>query len=41
MNNRATYYQKNTEKLLNRAKEYYEHDQDRLQGQGQKILRII
>ena len=30
MNNKTTCYQRNREKLLNRAKEYYENNKERL-----------
>ena len=30
MNNKTTYYQKNKEKHLNRVKEYYEHNKQKL-----------
>ena len=30
MDDKTTYYQRNREKLLNRAKEYYENNKDRI-----------
>ena len=30
----STYYQRNTEKLINRAKEYYENNKEKLKEQA-------
>ena len=32
--NNTTYYQKNREKILNRAKDYYENDKERIREQA-------
>ena len=37
MGGKTTYYQKNKEKPLNRAKEYSEDNKERLQKQAKKI----
>ena len=34
MDDKATYYQKNREKLLNQPKEYYENNKERLREQA-------
>ena len=40
MNNR-TYYQRNREIILNRAKDYYENDKKRLRGQARNKYRNL
>ena len=39
MSDKATYYQKNKEKLLNWAKEFYENNKERLREQVERISR--
>ena len=36
----TTYYQKNREVILNRAKDYYEHNKELLRERGSKKLNI-
>ena len=36
-----TYYQKNRGVILNRAKDYYEHDKERLREQGRGKYRDL
>ena len=36
-----TYYQRNREKILNRAKDYYENDKERLRKQGRNKYRPL
>ena len=37
----TTYYQRNWEKLLNRAKDYYQNDKDRLRDQARNKYRNL
>ena len=39
MGDKTTYYQKNKEKLLNWAKEFYENNKERLREQVERISR--
>ena len=39
MSDKTTYYQKNKEKLLNWAKEFYENNKERLREQVERIRR--
>ena len=39
MSDKTTYYQKNKEKLLNWAKEFYENNKERLREQVERISR--
>ena len=39
--NNTTYYQRNREIILNRAKYYYENDKERLRGQGRDKYRNL
>ena len=39
--NNLTYYQKNREIMLNRAKNYYENDKERLREQARYKYRIL
>ena len=41
MNDKTTYYQKNKEKLINRAKEYYENDKEKLREQAKNKYREL
>ena len=36
-----TYYQRNQDVILNRAKDYYENDKERLRGQASDKYRIL
>ena len=37
----TTYYQRNREMILNRAKDYYENNKELLRERAKKIQRII
>ena len=37
----TTYYQRNREIMLNRAKDYYENDKERLREQARNKLELI
>ena len=39
MDDKTTYYQRNRAKILNRAKQYYEHNKERLREQGRNKYR--
>ena len=41
MSDKTTYYQKNKGKLLNRAKEYYENNKERLREQARNKYREL
>ena len=36
-----TYYQRNRDVILNRAKDYYENDKERLREQAREIQKLI
>ena len=38
---KTTYYQRNREKILNRAKDYYENDKERLRKQARNKYRNL
>ena len=39
--NNTTYYQKNREIILNRTKDYYDNDKERLKEQAKNIYRNL